>query len=166
MLLYRICKEHPQYMHDITGTGALHTDGRWHRAANGERILYTSIIPALAKHEIIANYNPLPPHLKLQVIRLTDPYNLEVIKESSLPPNWRDFNPYPRVLADMALQWIRANASVGLIVPSVHGIDETVEYNVLLNPQFPGYHTIVRLENLIDVPPVDPRIKPTGPVTP
>jgi len=143
MLVYRIGS--PDYIQDISGTGGLYYPGRWHR--KGTRILYTSQAASLAKLEVLANYEVIPPGLKMAAIEVPDSLPLTNLDENVLPLNWRDFDPYPPELTDLAQAWLKDLAFLGLWVPSVHS---TVERNLLLNPLHPNFNQ-VRILQITDV---------------
>jgi RES domain-containing protein len=116
MQVYRIGS--PQYISDISGTGGLYNPGRWHR--KGTRILYTSQAASLAKLEVLANYEIIPPELKMATIEIPDALPLDTLDGKRLPAEWQNFDPYPPELADLASAWLSAGKFIGLWVPSVH----------------------------------------------
>lgn len=99
MLLYRIAKA--DYIEDISGTGGLYGPARWHQ--KGTRILYTSTSEPLARLEVLANYVLIPPKMKLLTLEM-DELPFERIQVEDLPPNWKQFDPYPAELAQIGKQ--------------------------------------------------------------
>ena len=149
MLLYRIAKA--DYIEDISGTGGLYGPARWHQ--KGTRILYTSTSEPLARLEVLANYVLIPPNMKLLTLE-TDELPFERIQVKDLPPNWKQFDPYPPELAQIALEWLQSNKTLGLMVPSIQSL---VDQNMLINPMHPLHHRL-RIVSVTDVD-IDPRIK-------
>lgn len=129
MLLYRIGKA--DYIYDISGTGGLYGSGRWHQ--KGTRILYTSLSEPLARLEVLANFNIIPPNMKLLTLEIPeDVLTFDRVDEEDLPQNWQQCNPYPPALSAIAQDWLQSNKTLGLMVPSIHS---SVERNMLINPQ-------------------------------
>ena len=149
MRLYRIssCK----YIDDLTGTGGLYADGRWHE--KGTRILYTSERVSLAKLETLANSVVLPKNQCLLTIELPNDIMPETVDIHDLPKDWGDF-PYTKGLVAITKRWIDQNQSLLLKVPSAQA---SGEYNVLINPQ----HQDVAKIKIISTAPIkfDQRLK-------
>ena len=149
MRLYRIssCK----YIDDLTGTGGLYADGRWHE--KGTRIIYTSERVSLAKLETLANSVVLPKDQCLLTLDLPDNILPETVDIHDLPEDWDDF-PYIKGLVAITKRWINRNKSLLLKVPSAQA---TGEYNVLINP----LHKDVEKIKIISTAPVkfDHRLK-------
>jgi nucleoid-associated protein YgaU len=151
MLLYRIAKA--DYIHDISGKGGLYGPARWHR--QGTRILYTSMSEPLARLEILANYNIMPPNMKLLTLEIEDgKLSFDQVKLEDLPPDWARTGPYPPELAEMAREWLDLNKTLGLMVASVHS---QVDRNMLINPLHPS-HAHLRIASVTDVA-FDPRLR-------
>jgi nucleoid-associated protein YgaU len=149
MPLYRIGKA--DYIRDISGTGGLYGAARWHQ--KGTRILYTSMSEPLARLEILANYNIIPPNMKLLTLEIAE-LPFERVYVEDLPPNWKQFDPYPPELAEIAREWLQSNRTLGLMVPS---IQSTVDHNMLINTLHP-LHERLTIVSVTDVD-IDPRIK-------
>ncbi len=151
MLLYRIGKA--EYIDDISGKGGLYGSARWHQ--KGTPILYTSLSEPLARLEILANYNIMPPNMKLLTLEIEDGLlSFEQVKVGDLPPDWKRTDPYPPELAMIAKEWLVSNRTLGLMVPSVHS---QVNRNMLINPQHP-LHPRLRIASITEVE-FDSRIK-------
>ncbi|WP_247215208.1 RES family NAD+ phosphorylase [Synechococcus sp. C9] len=123
----------------FTGEGARQFGGRWN--SQGIAVVYGSSSLSLAALEMFvhmeisdANY------LSLVAISATIPETVEKteITATMLPDNWRSF-PAPSSLARLGDNWVRSNATVALIVPSVIIPQEK---NILLNPNHPDFSQI------------------------
>jgi RES domain-containing protein len=120
---------------DLAGLDGEKTNGRWHTAARGKRIVYLSEHPAVALIEALANLKGNP-HLfptKYQLIRIgiTDGVHADSISEGSLAGDWRDRPDGTRSAGD---DWLaRANSAL-LAVPSAPSPESL---NYLLNPLHP-----------------------------
>ena len=149
MRLYRIssCK----YIDDLTGTGGLYADGRWHE--KGTRIIYTSERVSLAKLETLANSVVLPKNQCLLTLEIPDDIIPETLDINELPGDWDDF-PYSKGLIVITKRWITENQFLLLKVPSAQA---SGEYNVLINP----LHADVEKIKIISSTPVkfDQRLK-------
>ena len=121
----------------FNGEGARVFPARWHKA--GHRVVYTAATASLATLELIAN-TPLPQRLAQYVIAsCTFPEALvEVIDETTLPANWRDF-PGPPELQRIGMRWLLSGSSAVLSVPSAV-IPE--ERNYLINPEHEHFSSV------------------------
>jgi RES domain-containing protein len=117
---------------DIEGLGGEKTDGRWHRAARGKRIVYLSEHPALALIETLVNLkgNPklFPDTYQLMKIRVADSVASESLDPNILRDNWRENSGETRLAGDA---WLARGSSALLAVPSAPLPDSL---NHLFNP--------------------------------
>jgi RES domain-containing protein len=129
-LLWRISRHK-----DLEGLGGEKTDGRWHTAARGKRIVYLSEHPALALIEVLANLkgNPklFPDTYQLMKVSAADSVSKEVLAPDSLAGNWRENGSETRLAGDA---WLARTSSALLAVPSA-ALPES--FNYLFNPLHP-----------------------------
>lgn len=143
MKVFRIAET--QNINDLSGIGARIYGGRWNQ--KGTAILYTSESVSLATVEYLVHV-PLsiaPTNLNLATFQIPDEITPEEIISTDLPVNWREY-PAPSVLAESGTDWVRANKSLLLRVPSVVVAHE---FNILINPLHPDmkHVTILQVEN-------------------
>jgi RES domain-containing protein len=117
---------------DLAGLGGEKTNGRWHTAARGKRIVYLSEHPALALIEVLANLkgNPMlfPDTYQLIRISVADSVSMEELVPSILANRWREDIPQTRSAGD---SWLAEGRSALLSVPSAPSPESR---NYLLNP--------------------------------
>jgi RES domain-containing protein len=120
---------------DLQGMGGEKSDGRWHTAKKGKRIVYLSDHPALALIEVLANLkgNPklFPDSYQLVKITVADQAATSAVEPNSLLSNWRDNMSQTKSIGD---SWLAGSDSALLAVPSVPS-PESVNY--LFNPLHP-----------------------------
>lgn len=119
----------------FSGEGAIHASGRWNSA--GTRLVYASSSRALACLETLVHMRMLR-HAEerwLFAIDLAD----ELVERLQQPPVGWDAEPATATSRAAGDQWIAAQRSVALLVPSVI---VPMEKNALINPQ----HQQFRLE--------------------
>lgn len=134
MRVYRIAKSE-KFAADLSGTGAFKYGGRWN--SKGTYMLYTSENSSLAYLETLVHLDEfnLPPHLYLTVIEIKDQKLISELSDSLYPSNWQLIdNLNNQALGD---QWMNAKQYLGIKVRSAVNPSE---YNILLNPLYPGYH--------------------------
>jgi RES domain-containing protein len=128
--LWRISKHK-----DLEGLGGEKTDGRWHTAARGKRIVYLSEHPALALIEVLANLkgNPklFPDTYQLMKVGAADNVSRETLEPNSLADNWRENGSETRSAGD---SWLARTSSALLVVPSAASPES---FNYLFNPLHP-----------------------------
>jgi RES domain-containing protein len=117
---------------DFEGLGGERTDGRWHTAARGKRIVYFSEHPALALIEALANLKGDPKLFpeSYQLMKVAVAGNLVPadVMPNNLSDNWRDDLTQTRTVGD---SWLARADSALLAVPSVPSPEST---NYLFNP--------------------------------
>ncbi len=141
MILHRITSK--PYIHDFSGTGAMHHGGRWN--SKGMRMIYTSGSLSLATLEIIANLSSNNIKKGLFCVEIAFPDHLEITTLNSLPEGWNQY-PYNHKTMDKGSEFIK-NGGFCLKVPSA--LVET-EFNYLFNPLHEDFKHI----KLIDARPL------------
>ena len=117
---------------ELTGLGGEKSDGRWHTAAHGKRIVYLSEHPALALVEVLANLHGdprlLPDNYQLIKVRIEPELPAEQFDAASLADNWRENFEQTQTAGD---EWLAKRRGALLAVPSGPS-PESINY--LLNP--------------------------------
>jgi RES domain-containing protein len=118
----------------MSGDGSYRRGGRWNPP--GIRVVYCADSRSLALVEVLANVRR-PALLGAQpwvVIRVDVPEDL-VERPDRVPESWRE-TPYSSATQAFGAEWVQAQRSVALRVPSavVPG-----EFNYLLNPAHPRF---------------------------
>jgi RES domain-containing protein len=115
---------------ELTGLGGEKTDGRWHTAVRGKRVVYLSEHPALALVEVLVNLNgdprDFPDTYQLLKVTVEDGTSVQLFKTRGAP-NLED----SRSAGDA---WLHAADTALLGVPSVVCPEST---NYLFNPLHP-----------------------------
>jgi len=142
MIVYRLCKS--RYSHDLTGSGAENTGGRWN--SKGFPMIYTSESRSLCVTEI-AMHIPLgilPSDYELVSIELPLNMHLHKIKESELPAGWQQF-PHREETRKTGNSLIMQNKYLVIRAPSAVVIGD---YNYLVNPRHKDSYQvrIIRVE--------------------
>lgn len=118
--------------HDLEGLGGEKTDGRWHSAARGKRIVYFSEHPAVALIEVLANLkgNPLlfPDTYQLIKIDVADSVSTKILASNILSKKWRENIGETQSAGD---SWLADSRSALLAVPSAPSPESL---NYLFNP--------------------------------
>ena len=118
---------------DLEGLGGERTDGRWHTAARGKRIVYLSEHPALALVEVLANLKGepslFPDAYQLVKTAVPNAISADTVSAAALLHDWRTNLAQTQSIGDA---WLAANTSALLTVPSVPAPEST---NFLLNPR-------------------------------
>jgi RES domain-containing protein len=117
---------------DLTGLGGERTNGRWHTAARGKRIVYLSEHPALALIESLANLKGepklFPDTCQLMRITVADGVSSEALDPNILSTNWREDIHATRSAGD---SWLANGRSALIAVPSGPSPESL---NYLFNP--------------------------------
>lgn len=118
-----------RYADDLTGTGGLHTDGRWH--LQGHRILYTAQSKSLAILEKLVHLSRRDFAMEHRCLSLQIPDDaVQLFPEEKLPLHWNSRRG-PDELKELGTRWLQDKNSLALRVPSVL---VPGEFNILLNP--------------------------------
>ena len=135
MTIYRLTKQ--KYAKAaFEGTGAMRSDGRWHRAGNP--IVYASDTPAGALLEVIAHTEAvalLKHSYVLFTIALEPDRHLLRLSADRLPADWRSLQ-WPTSTQRIGTRWFEDQDSVALEVPSAV-IPQ--QHNYLINPRHPHF---------------------------
>ncbi|MGD0914232.1 MAG: RES family NAD+ phosphorylase [Terracidiphilus sp.] len=123
---------------DLDGLGGEKSDGRWHTAARGKRIVYLSESPAGALLESLANLkgNPalFPEKYQLLEVGVPDDVYASMVYPTGASPASRAF--YKTLAQSLSRKkgdnWLRSNVSALAGVPS---FPSPYSLNILLNPK-------------------------------
>jgi RES domain-containing protein len=117
---------------DLQGMGGEKSDGRWHTAERGKRIVYLSDHPALALFEVLANLkgNPklFPDSYQLMKVTVADHVATETLAHTILLSDWHNDMSQAQSMGD---SWLAGGNSALFAVPSVLS-PESINY--LFNP--------------------------------
>ncbi|MDI1320569.1 MAG: RES family NAD+ phosphorylase [bacterium] len=139
MNAYVIWRLTPQRHADeaFTGEGAAIYGGRWNLI--DVPMVYCAETRALAALEVLVNIRNPKIHFAMPWVALPAEIADELIeKPASLPDTWRA-NPYSLESQSFGTDWIKAQRSVALRVPSSVILGE---FNYLLNPAHPQFAKI------------------------
>lgn len=139
MLLYRIAKTEER-ARDLSGTGAFKAGGRWNN--EGVFALYTSESRALALLELLVHLEEaeLPPELYIISLKVDDDLKISSVDDTLLPRDWR--LPGNIILKNSGDKLLKSAAIMGFRVRSAVLPEE---YNIVLNPLFPGFAEKVKI---------------------
>ncbi len=135
--LWRIAAETRLYKaDDLSGAGAAKHPGRWNE--EGDAVVYASPSSALAVLETVAHLDDAGLPLNRFLVRIDVPdaawSKRQRVEVADIDAGWRAI-PTGRASARIGHEWVVANKSALLMVPSVI-IEE--EANVLINPRHSG----------------------------
>jgi RES domain-containing protein len=137
LCVWRIATDTPDYeAHDMSGSGAKKTGGRWNR--KGTPMIYASSSRALACLETVVHLSsgdPLP--LNRYLVEVMIPialWNARTKFDPALHVGW-DAEPAGKVSMDWGTNWISGMEAAVAEVPSVIVPEEQ---NVLINPIHPN----------------------------
>ncbi len=143
MIAYRIAKSELR-ARDISGMGAFRNGGRWN--SKGIYMLYSSINSSLAYLENLVHFDELdlPPDLYISSINIqTDENTVYQLPDKEYPGSWQLLgNLENRQMGD---QWMLEKKYLAFKVRSAVNPSE---YNFLLNPLYPGYHDLVKIDSV------------------
>ncbi|WP_010424527.1 RES family NAD+ phosphorylase [Anaerophaga thermohalophila] len=136
MIVFRLANK--KYCHDLSGTGAEITGGRWN--FKGTKLLYTADSRALCMAEI-AVHTPvglMPVDYYLITIEVPDYSNVKRIESDTLSANWKKF-PYSNITQKLGEDFVSKNEDLYIEVPSavVQG-----DFNILINPRHSDFDKI------------------------
>jgi RES domain-containing protein len=116
----------------LEGLGGEKTDGRWHTAKEGKRIIYFAEHPALALVEILVNLRgrteQFPEHFQLLKISVDESVSTKIVEIGELSERWRHRSEETQAIGD---GWLEEQSSALLRVPSVPSPESC---NYLFNP--------------------------------
>jgi len=142
MTVYRIAKSSVRAQ-DLSGIGAFKYGGRWNN--KGSYMLYASINSSLAYLENVVHFDESgsPPYLYITTIEIKDNHLIYELPDADYPGSWRQpDNPDNKAMGD---QWIAENKFLAFKVSSAINPDE---FNLLLNPLYPGYNDRVIVNSI------------------
>ncbi|TZF81473.1 RES family NAD+ phosphorylase [Pedobacter sp. BS3] len=143
MLVYRIAKSEKR-ARDISGMGAFKEGGRWNNP--GTYMLYTSENSSLAYLENLVYFEAgnIPPDLYLTGLHIREDSSLiYTLPDKDYPKHWQEIgNLENKSLGDSLME------KQQFIAIKVRSAVNKFEYNYLLNPLFPGYHHLVKIESV------------------
>lgn len=127
MLVYRIAI--PEYIEDLSGTGAKLYGGRWNE--QGTAMVYFASSRAMAIMELLVHLSgdDLDRDYSLAVFEVPDD-KIKQITILDLPSNWKAYEAEP-LLKAIGHQFIAEGSELVLKVPSVLVEEES---NILMNP--------------------------------
>jgi RES domain-containing protein len=133
MKVYRVVKSLKR-VKDLSGMGAFKNGGRWN--SKGTYMLYTSINSSLAYLENLVHFDTdVPTDLHIAEIEIDDDSMIYQLPDDKYPRDWQSKdNLENKVLGD---KWMLDKKFLGIKIRSAINPSE---YNILLNPLFPGYH--------------------------
>ncbi|MFB2121552.1 RES family NAD+ phosphorylase [Parapedobacter sp. 2B3] len=152
MRLYRIAKT-KQRTTDLSGMGAYKFGGRWNNP--GTYMLYTSENSSLAYLENLVHFDAviIPPKLFIMEIDVMEkPGLIYTLPDSAYPKQWMKLGQLEnKRLGDRLMR------EAGYLGIRVRSAVNPKEFNCLLNPLYPGYHELVRVISVEQLP-VDGRL--------
>jgi RES domain-containing protein len=135
MVLWRISK-----FASLAGLGAELSSGRWHRAAEGKRIVYLSEHPAVALLENLANLGApseiLPDTFQLLKVSGSDAPSIDELTSAQRASIRPDELYFTQSIGDA---WLASQSSALLRVPSIPSPES---WNYLLNPHHPDAYNL------------------------
>jgi len=145
MIVYRIVQDKTRTS-DLSGTGSFKYGGRWN--SQGTYMLYTSENSSLAFLETLVHFDKslTPPNLFLMQLEVDDSAPVYVVPEADYAAEWKKVGLIEnqklgdRLMADRKYLAVKIKSAIN-----------ELEYNFLLNPMFPGYHGLVKVESVREV---------------
>ena len=129
---------------DLAGLGGEKSDGRWHTAAPGKRVVYLSEHPAVALLETLANLkgNPalFPEKYQLIQVHIAEGVYSAMTALSNPKGNPFDFDAPIEITRRAGDRWLQSKASALVSMPS---FPSPKSINVLLNPLHPDAGKVV-----------------------
>jgi RES domain-containing protein len=120
---------------DLSGLGAERSDGRWHTASPGKRLVYLAEHPAVALIETIANLSGEPSFFPDEFQLLKIALSTDGAVEELSPAELSSFDPEDiEGTQEIGDEWLVERSSALLRVPSVPSPES---WNYLLNPLHP-----------------------------
>jgi RES domain-containing protein len=125
MVLWRISRHL-----DLSGTGGLRADGRWH--SEGVPVVYLGDSPACVLLEVCVHTTVQDVPETYTLLRIEGPdIEVSVLPEDALPTDWLG---QPGVTQSLGTEWLSRNTGVLLCVPSAIA---PYTSNFLFNPRHP-----------------------------
>lgn len=151
MHVFRIVKSKNRTS-DLSGIGAFQSGGRWNN--KGSYVLYTSENSSLAFLENLVHFDAeeTPDDLYIIDIKIQDERLIYLVPDSDYPERWFDMDNFAS--KNFGDNLLRKHEFLGIKVRSA--VNQS-EYNILLDPLFPGYHTNVEILSVTKIP-IDQRL--------
>jgi RES domain-containing protein len=141
LVVYRISKSEIR-ANDLSGTGAFLAGGRWNSI--GKYMLYTSANSSLAYLETLVHFNEASEVPKLFVTAIKLPENMVYkVPDQDYPKMWLLPDDIETQIAGD--RWMLDQVYLGFKVRSAIN---PLEFNFLLNPLFPGFHDLIKIESV------------------
>ena len=136
MEVFRLSRE--KYATPLSGKGSAIRGARWN--STGIELIYTAKNRSLAMAEVAVHFTlaTLPSDYVMLTIKIPDDIKTKQIRESDLPPDWKDF-PHPGSTQKVGDEFVAENKYCVLIVPSVV---TQGDFNVLINPKHKDFSRI------------------------
>jgi RES domain-containing protein len=151
MIVHRIVKSKKRTT-DLSGMGAFNSGGRWNNP--GVYALYCSESSSLAYLENLVHFdsNTFPPQLFIIKIEVADQAPIYHVPDDIYPSDWLKVD----LLANKKLgdDLFRSHSSLGIRFRSAINPED---YNILLDPLYPDYQTLVRIIAIKKID-TDPRL--------
>lgn len=143
MTVYRIVKTEKR-ARDLSGTGAYKFGGRWN--SPGTYMLYTSENSSLALLETLVHVDEsiLPSDLFIVEILVKDESLICRIPDKGYPENWQKLDNLQN--KQVGNLWMQEQKHLGYKVKSAVNPSE---FNVLLNPLFTNYRSLVSIVSIV-----------------
>jgi RES domain-containing protein len=152
MLVYRIVKTKKRTT-DLSGMGAFKEGGRWNNP--GTYMLYAAENSSLAYLESLVHFEAenTPPNLYIITIDIkADDGLIYTLPPNAYPQNWQQIgNLANKNLGDKLMD------EQEFVAIKIKSAINTLEYNYILNPMFPGFHDLVKVYDVEELP-VDVRL--------
>lgn len=151
MHVFRIVKSKNR-TNDLSGIGAFQSGGRWNN--KGSYVLYTSENSSLAFLENLVHFDAeeTPDDLYIIDIKIQDERLIYHVPDSDYPERWFDMDNFSS--KNFGDNLLRKHEFLGIKVRSA--VNQS-EYNILLDPLFPGYHTNLEILSVTKIP-IDQRL--------
>lgn len=145
MFVYRIVQTKARTT-DLSGTGAFKFGGRWN--SKGTYMLYSSENSSLAYLESIVHFDEeyFPPNLFIVKIEIDNKAPIYTRPDKDYPMDWKQLELIKNKTAGD--QWMEEKKFLAIKVRSAINY---FEYNYLLNPLFPRFHSLVRVVDVSEI---------------
>ncbi len=143
MTVYRIVKTEKRAQ-VLSGTGAFKFGGRWN--SPGTYMLYTSENSSLALLETLVHLDEsiLPSDLFIVEVLVKDESLIYCVPDKDYPEDWKKLdNLQNKQVGDL---WMDEQKHLGYKVKSAVNPSE---YNVILNPMFPDFQSLVLIRSIL-----------------
>jgi RES domain-containing protein len=145
MKLYRIVQDKTRTS-DLSGTGSFRFGGRWN--SKGTYMLYTSETSSLAYLESLVHFDKIliPPQLYIVQLEVDDASPIYTLPGIEYKANWRKLSLLKN--QQRGDRWMNEKKYIGIKVKSAIN---SLEYNYLLNPLFPGFYDLVKVVSVTEI---------------